>query len=377
MSALRVLVTNWTMAERHGSVLYTRDLALGLKRRGHEPRVYTPADGEVGRELAAAGISVATELDGEPAPDVIHGNSHPDLIAALARFPGVPALHVCHARGLREAEPPFFPRVRRYVAVDENCAEWLLVERGIAPDRLAVVPNAVDLQRFRPRAALPRKPRRALVFSNYASAETGLERILQACRRNGMEAEAAGDASGGSLARPEDVLGRYDVVFAKARCALEAMATGCAVILCDYGKLGPAVTTQNWHELRRWNFGRRVITDDLREESVLGRLAQYDAADAVAVAELTRAQASLDVAVGHLESIYRSIIDEQRAAGPGNTDEEMKALSSYLSRMDCFSELRQHYVWGMELRAENARLKAEVEMNRRSPDVNAVEAPSG
>jgi hypothetical protein len=359
MNTLRILVTNWTMSGRHGSVLYTRDLALGLKRRGHEPHVYTPEDGPVGRELAAAGIPVATDLENEPAPDVIHGNSHPDLVAALARFPGVPAVHVCHARGLREAEPPVLPRVRRYVAVDENCAEWLQAERGIGPERLEVVRNAVDLERFKPRDSLPRKPRRALVFSNYVSTETGLERIVSACRRVGVEIETAGASSGGSLDRPEDVLGRYDVVFAKARCALEAMATGCAVILCDYGQLGPAVTAATWHDLRRWNFGRRVITETLTEDAVLARLERYDAVDAQAVSALTRKECGLDRTIEQFETIYGSVIAEQKAAKAVHGDDELRALSVYLSRMDCFRELRTYYLQGMELRAENERLKAE------------------
>ena len=37
--------------------------------------------------------------------------------------------------------------------------------------------------------------------------------------------------------------GDYDLVFAKARCALEAMAVGAAVVLCDTHGLGPMVTS--------------------------------------------------------------------------------------------------------------------------------------
>lgn len=64
------------------------------------------------------------------------------------------------------------------------------------------------------------------------------------------------------------MLGGYDLVFAKARCALEAMAVGCAVVLCDVGGLGPLVTRAQVQHLRRWNFGRRTR---LRRAPVLGR----------------------------------------------------------------------------------------------------------
>ena len=45
--------------------------------------------------------------------------------------------------------------------------------------------------------------------------------------------------------RPEAILGDYDLVFAKARAAMEAMATGCAVILCDRVGAGPLVCRAN------------------------------------------------------------------------------------------------------------------------------------
>ena len=57
------------------------------------------------------------------------------------------------------------PRIRRYVAVDEVCRERLVAEHAVAPDRVEVLLNFVDLARFRPRGPLPPRPRRALVFA--------------------------------------------------------------------------------------------------------------------------------------------------------------------------------------------------------------------
>ena len=61
MPALTVLITNWTLAERGGSVLYTRDLALELLAQGHRPVVFSPEPGDVGNELRAAGDEVGRE----------------------------------------------------------------------------------------------------------------------------------------------------------------------------------------------------------------------------------------------------------------------------------------------------------------------------
>src|SRR5262249_58777228 len=107
MRPLRVLITNVTLASRTGTELFVRDLAVGLLRRGHTPVVYSTDPGELAAELARAGVAVVADLDalGVP-PDLIHGNHHPETVTALLRFPGVPAVFVCHDRLAWHSPPP-------------------------------------------------------------------------------------------------------------------------------------------------------------------------------------------------------------------------------------------------------------------------------
>ena len=62
---LRVLVTNRVLANRTGTELYVRDLALGLLRRGHHPVAYSPLLGKVAEELRAASVPVVDDLAAE------------------------------------------------------------------------------------------------------------------------------------------------------------------------------------------------------------------------------------------------------------------------------------------------------------------------
>src|SRR5262245_50815992 len=137
--------------------------------------------------LRKATIPVVDRLDaiGEP-PDLIHGQHHVETLTALLHFPGVPAVFVCHGWAPWEELAPRFPRILRYVAVDYTTRERLVSERGIPPERVVVVLNFVDLARFQPRGPLPRVPQRALVFSNYASEETHLPAVREACLRFGI-----------------------------------------------------------------------------------------------------------------------------------------------------------------------------------------------
>src|SRR5207253_11139176 len=100
-----------------------------------------------------------------------------------------------------------------------------------------------DLARFARRRPLPPRPRRALIFSNRAHEYTFIPAVRSACRRRGLELDVGGAGVGRTVDNPETLLPNYDLVFAKARCALEAMAVGSAVILCDADGLGPLVTS--------------------------------------------------------------------------------------------------------------------------------------
>jgi len=64
LTTLRILLTNYTLADRGGSDLYVRDVATALLERGRMPFVYSPLDGTVADELRLATIPVVDNLDG-------------------------------------------------------------------------------------------------------------------------------------------------------------------------------------------------------------------------------------------------------------------------------------------------------------------------
>ena len=232
MVARRVLLTNMWLAGRSGTEIVTRDVALGLLRRGHRPIVYAQQTGPLAAELRAASIPVVDRIASiAERPDVIHAHHNAPLAVAVARFPDVPAIFVCHDFTAWHDAPPHFPSVLRYVAVDETVADRLRIESGIAPERVAIHRNAVDLDRFRaPERSLPEAPRRALAFVKHTA---HLEALRTACAARGLALDEAGTVTGNRLDRPEEVLPKYDLVFTSALSALEAMVSGCAVIVCD------------------------------------------------------------------------------------------------------------------------------------------------
>lgn len=330
MTGLQILITNNWLAARAGTELYVRDIATALLRRGHRPVAFSMVLGEVAEELRSLTVPVIDDLRSlSSPPDVIHGHHHYETMMALLQFPDTPAVSFCHGWLPWQEAPPRFPRILRYVAPDETCRDRLIFENGIPLDRIDLIYNFVDLDRFPPRGPLPASPRRALVFSNLLNESNGVAVIREACARGGISVDVVGAASGHAAARPEGLLGDYDIVFAKARCALEALAVGAAVIVCDLPGMAGMVTTQNVEHWRRLNFGIRTLSQPISADAVWREVARYEAANAGLVSQYIRRVASLDDAVEQLTRMYVEVLGEWKGC-ERDRPAELMAVSAYL-----------------------------------------------
>jgi glycosyltransferase involved in cell wall biosynthesis len=326
-SGLKVLITNLEMNERSGTVTYVRDLALCLQRMGHRPMVFSPRLGAVAQELITATVPVVDDLAKIGVePDIIHGHHHVETMMALTHFSRTPAIFVCHDWMAWHDVPPRFPRILRYCAVDHTCLDKLVAMSGIAESTTRVLFNAVDLDRFQPRAALPAKPRRAAVFTNY---RYNVRPLREACAQLGIALDEIGAASGTPVDAPEQVLPAYDLVFAKARAAMEAMAVGCAVVVCDYRGLAGLVTTENFSQLRRLNFGARSLRHAHDVASLVREIQGYDPAEATRVSAMMRRVGGLDALAADLVDLYEEVI-ASHARHPGSAADEGIAIAGYL-----------------------------------------------
>lgn len=355
MRGLRILITNHFLRGRSGSELYVCELAASLLRRGHTPIVYSPQLGPTARELRDATVPVVDNLDAiSSPPDLIHGQHHVETMTALLRFPNTPAVFFCHGWLPWEEAPPKHSRILRFVAVDDTCRDRIVCESGVPEERVSVILNSVDTEQFRPRAPLPPKPARALVFSNGA---THVAAVREACRRTQLTLDVIGASSGNASARPQDVLGQYDIVFAKARCALEALAAGTAVVLCDMVGVGPMVTTSELDQLRRLNFGVRALRGSVDPDVLEKEIARYDPYDATEVSRRIRDEASRGDAMDQIIALYREVVEEF-AVMKRDPDAEARAESNYLQQLALHLEGERNYLLNSQtFRLRNRLLK--------------------
>jgi hypothetical protein len=329
---LKILITNLYLDSYGGTQSVTRDLAIWLKRLGHTPCVYSPRLGVVSDEIASHGIAVTDRLAQMALePDIIHGQFYRESLRALLQFPLAPAVFAHHGPNFY-SDPFYFPRILRYVAVDARCRADLESKNEIPRSRIETILNFIDLERFQQRPPLPSRPRRALLFSNYAAEHTHLPVVRRACRRMGIKLDVVGRLVGKSQANPERILPDYDLVFAKARCALEATAVGCATVLCDARGVGSMVTTRNFAELRQMNMGVKALTKPLQPAAIMTEIERYDPADARQVSECVRREVGIAEGIHQWIRLYETVLTEARML-PRDADGEFRAAGVLLETL--------------------------------------------
>lgn len=385
MAGVKILITNHALDQRSGSELYVRDLAVELLRQGQQPVVYSRVLGEVAAEIREQSIPVVSDLtEMAESPDVIHAQHHLEAMTAVSLFDRVPAIYVCHGWLPHQEAPPRHPNFLRYLAVDDLVRSRLIDECGVDPSIVETHRNFFDPKLFPRRSELPDRPRRALVFSNQTAESRALSAIAAACKALDLTLDVVGRSMGTQVLRPGEVLGDYDVVFAKGRAALEAAATGCAVILSDRAGLGPTLSPSNYLEARRFNFGLRLLRDRHSESAVGARLDAYDPAQAEEVTDTVRREATITPAVERLVGVYRHLARQSHPDAAGS-EARARAIHDYLRNGPLsgdrlfraeqeklrseFSKV-QHYAQDLERHARQLR----TELDSKEADVAALES---
>ncbi len=346
---MRVLLTNWRLEHRAGSELYLLDVARWLRDHGHIPIAYAPRLGSFADEIRSEAIGVIDDLRmmAEP-PEVIHGQHHLSTMTAIAQFPGVPVVAYCHGWVPWEEMPIRHPSIRRYIAVSRHTRDRIVLESGIDPSLVSVVPNFVDLERFQARTEISDRPRRALIFSNYAVRGVDwVEAITAACAAQNITLEVAGLGYGTPLERPERHLRDFDLVFAKARAAMEAMATGAAVILCDATGLGPLVTPERFDELREGNFGMLILGSAHDRSLIEAAIQEYEPGRVRTVTDTVRRTLSRADVVPRIVELYEEAVADAKRR-PTDEREATAALADYMYQLNKLDPvpaepLRQRY----------------------------------
>jgi hypothetical protein len=306
---MNILITNVFISEYTGTETYVKELAIELMNRGHSVEVFTLFMGKLAQELIEKGINVASNLkELKLTPDIIHAHHNITTLKVLKVFKFTPVIYFIHDRTTIFDYPFRHKNILKYVAVDYNCKERYYIENDFKEDEIEVVFNWANTDRFRLKELINPQPKRALVFSNYLNENNIYPDIRAACVELGIELDIIGSSSGNPCLKPEEILQKYDLVFAKAKAAIEAMATGASVIVCDYRGLGGMVTILNMEHFRKFNFGMKLMTNAPTKDHLIAEIKKYNSSEIIKVSEYIIKESDFLSVVTRLEIIYSELI---------------------------------------------------------------------
>ena len=277
--------------DRGGAETHLCDLATALAEKGHRVTVMS-SGGALVERLAERGVSHRALPMRRSRPfsllvsylrlrrwikrghwDLIHAHARlPAFLAApIAKRCGVPFVTTVHARFRAKG---ILGRLSRWgersIAVGEDLKQYLCEVYGMDSERIRVIPNGIDTDRFCPKPTAVGERRRVLFLSRLdedcSRVASLLIAIAPAVRKRFPDAEIllAGGGNAyeslkekaenlnreapypmvtltGWVERPEDLLRSADVFVGVSRAALEAMACGIPTVLAgDEGFLGIA-----------------------------------------------------------------------------------------------------------------------------------------
>lgn len=305
---MNILITNCTLDSRSGTTIVVKDLSYYLNMIGHTVAVYSPQCGALAAEIRAMGIEVVENLDRlQLQPDIIHGHHIIPLFDALHHWPSIPAIYVCHDFTAWHDEPIYHPNIIKYIGVGRLTQSRIHQALNICSDQILLVHNSFNESLFKQIRSLPSKPLSCLVYSKYPQID---QVILPVCKRLGLQVDVAGSGFGQPVSAPENILSQYDIIFASGMGAIEALASGAAVILCDGRGAFGMITTSNYKYAQEHNFGLKILDLELSPEFVEDNINNYNREDAELVSKLVREESQWKNKVFVWEETYLNALAE-------------------------------------------------------------------
>jgi hypothetical protein len=268
---VRFVLGNHRLFAAGGAETHIATLGDQLLRLGHEVVVYCPEPGRFAGEIRARGLDIVLRAVDLPLDrDAVLAQDRRVLLELVGRY----ASSVMAFRMCSEIDFHLPPQVNgdldlvvalgeRYAKVARSCAVDVPLLRLRIP---------IDTGRLRPLSPIRRRPRRAAILGNYpdrvyavrkAWEPYGIEVIQIGGRHQRYDVAAALDG--------------IDIVVAKGRAALDAMACGRAVYLYDIFGGDGWITPATYPDVEADHFAGQATNRVIEIADLTRDLADYDA----------------------------------------------------------------------------------------------------
>lgn len=323
---MNILITNYALTNRSGTTVFVRDLSYHLIARGHNVAVYSPNCGSFVEEIREFGVEVVEQIRKlQLKPDIIHGHHNLPLLTALRYLPSTPAIYVCHDFTAWQDYPIYHHNIIAYIAVDKLVQSRIHTVLNIPNEKIQLVYNSFNESRFTETRNLSVKPLSSLIYCKHPAVDRV---IVPVCDRLGIKVDIAGSGFKKVVAAPENLLHKYDLVFTSAMSAIEALASGAAVIVCDGRGAFGMVSQSNYRYLQEYNFGLNTLQTKLSSEFVEDNINKYNREDAELVSKLVRQESQWCDRIVTWENIYLNAINRFQNS---SSNQDLFSLSMMLT----------------------------------------------
>jgi hypothetical protein len=360
---MRIVHATHSLNGNTGVETYLIAVADEMQRTGHEVWLYSTELGssaEQAENLGLRAIGTPEELPDDLDVAFVHGVIASHELAAAS--PATPQVFIAHGSYFDNYTPPQIDgAVSCVVTLWGRAAER---KKGLATNiPIESLTQPVDRTRFRDRAPIGQRARRALILSNYLSGDR-LTRVRGGCELAGLAVEHVGATGDGASSRAEDAINRADIVIGKGRVAVEAMSCGRAVYLCDMWGCDGWITPDNYERVAWTGFGGIDTARDPSAEEIAAELGEYDSRLGAWGSSMVVKNNRLDAHAARLIELGAEAAGEgARLGGERKASEELARLARLSWRHE-----GQAHVHGEYLKQQSQRidaLEAELDASRR------------
>ena len=267
---MRFVLGNRHLLAAGGTEVHLVTVAEHLLRLGHEVRLYAPELGPFADHARRRGLDVHGSLRELPADcDVVFAQDGIVVLDLAERYPqAMTVFRVC-GDVFDFQLPPQLDGVVDLVVVLSDRYERLARACAVTVPTLRLrVP--IDIDRLVPLGALHDPPRRAVLLGNYGERA---ELVREIWSRHGLEVtRVGGDVQTYDVAA---AVADADIVVAKSRAALDAMACGRAVYVYDVFGGDGWVTAESYPALEADNFAGQATGRVIDAAALAADLADY------------------------------------------------------------------------------------------------------
>ena len=308
---MEILIINQSLVRFAGTELFTLEIASALTALGHNVTVYAPVIGKVVNNFAGCKFKITDDIQCLKSKefDVIH--AHHNVVSTFVRsiFPDIPMVFMSHGIVPLLEQPPYIDlNIAQFIAVSEEVRDNLVSNYDIDYNKIKIVRNFVDTDKFYIKNAPNKKLKNILVISNHFPLKN--KRIVNTAAHSiGAKVKYVGLPKL-QVRNIHEYINRADLVITLGRGVLEACSCGRNVIVYDqYGADG-FVDLSTFGKFRQNNFSGRYLRIDYNVELLIQEMKKYNPSLGYELRQKVCNEHSVYIIANQLLNIYNSTIQK-------------------------------------------------------------------